>query len=250
MKNYLILFGLLFSIFLFPKDVFAEEQTLYIPYYNKIEDFDVINGEGETLKNILYEESVVEKEEGDKCILIYKEQYNSYYHLICSPNLSNIRFNYYANIFSFGLTFSDIRYYRFDENYELKFTSSGYSFTSSSNSFENVILYSDVSILFNKSNGLNKVIFYDISDSSKVYGEFLLDGTTLYDYKDFYLTEPNEEIVVFQDNDFHSISKLILGDSIPEEYFFVYTISDYLLIMLLVIIIISPLSSIIKVMRW
>ena len=75
MKNYLILFGLLFSIFIIPSDVLAAGENLYIPYYNKVEDFDVVSGEGETLKNILYENSSVEKVEGDKCVLIY--EYNN-----------------------------------------------------------------------------------------------------------------------------------------------------------------------------
>lgn len=250
MKNYLILFILLFGIFVIPNNVFAEEKALHIPYYNKLEDFDLNSGEGETLKNILYENSSVEKEEGDKCILIYKEEYNCLYHLICSPNLDNVKISYYTASNSFGFFFNDIKYYRFNENYELKFDTSGYNFNSSSNSFENVFMYSDIPIKFTTTNGFEKVLFYDLNNSSKVYGEFLLDNTTLYNYKDFYLTEPNEDIVIFQDNDFHSISKLILGDNIPEEYSFVYTISDYLLVILLVIIVISPIAIIIKVMRW
>ena len=95
---------------------------------------------------------------------------------------------------------------------------------------------------------MDNIYFYDINDSSKIYGQF--NTTDLYTYKDFYLTEPNKEVVVFQDNDIHNISKLILGDNIPEEYSFVYTISDYLLVLLFVGIVISPIAIIIKVLRW
>lgn len=250
MKNYLILFGLLFSIFIFPSDVLAAGEDLYIPYYNKVEDFNVKAGEGETLKNILYENSSVEKVDGDKCFLFYNEIYGSLYHLVCSPNLSdNISFAYISdhNNFMLGYLGSDIRYYRFTSDYVLSFSSSGYSFSTSFNSFENVILYSDVNFNF-VVNGVDNIYFYDINDSSKIYGQF--NTSDLYTYKDFYLTEPNEDVVVFQDNDIHNISKLILGDNIPEEYSFVYTISDYLLVLLFVGIIISPIAIIIKVLRW
>lgn len=250
MKKTLILFGLLFSIFIFPSDVFAAGEDFYIPYYNKIEDFDVEAGEGETLKNILYENSSVEKVDGDKCFLIYNEQYGAVYHLVCSPKLSDtIRLSYVLdrNSFMLGYLGSDIRYYRFTSDYVLSFTSSSYSFVSSNNSFENVILYSDVNFIFSV-NGVDNIYFYDINDSSKIYGQF--NTTDLYTYKDFYLTEPNKEVVVFQDNDIHNISKLILGDNVPEEYSFVYTISDYLLVLLFVGIVISPIAIIIKVLRW
>ena len=43
MKNYLILFGLLFSIFIIPSDVLAAGEDLYIPYYNLVEEFDINN---------------------------------------------------------------------------------------------------------------------------------------------------------------------------------------------------------------
>lgn len=250
MKNYLILFVLLFSVFIIPSDVLAAGEDLYIPYYNKVEDFDVVSGEGETLKNILYENSSVEKVEGDKCFLFYKEEYGAVYQLVCSPNLlDTITFHYLSdrNNFTLGYLGSDIRYYRFTSDYFLSFSTSGYSFTTSLNSFENIILYSDVDFNFIV-NGVDNIYFYDINDSSKIYGQF--NTTDLYTYKDFYLTEPNKEVVVFQDNDIHNISKLILGDTIPEEYSFVYTISDYLLVLLFVGIIISPIAIIIKVLRW
>lgn len=185
MKKTLILFGLLFSIFIFPSDVFAAGEDFYIPYYNKIEDFDVEAGEGETLKNILYENSSVEKVDGDKCFLIYNEQYGAVYHLVCSPKLSDtIRLSYVLdrNSFMLGYLGSDIRYYRFTSDYVLSFTSSSYSFVSSNNSFENVILYSDVNFIFSV-NGVDNIYFYDINDSSKIYGQF--NTTDLYTYKDF-----------------------------------------------------------------
>ena len=249
MKNYLILFGLLFSIFIIPSDVLAAGEDLYIPYYNKVEDFDVDSGEGETLKNILYENSSVEKVEGDKCVLIYKEQYNSLYHLVCSPTLNYLLLSYNStnNNFFLSIFGSNTRYYRFNSEYLLTFSTSAYSLSFSNNSFENLFLYSDVNFKFN-TNGINNIFFYDINDSSKIYGQFNISD--LYSYKDFYLTEPNKDVVVFQDNDIHNISKLILGDNIPEEYSFVYTISDYLIVLIFVGIIISPIAIIIKVLRW
>lgn len=249
MKNYLILFGLLFSIFIVPSDVLAAGEDLYIPYYNKVEDFDVVSGDGETLKNILYENSSVEKVEGDKCVLFYKEIYSSPYHLICSPTLNYLTLVYNStnNNFFFSITGSNTRTYRFNSEFFLTFSTSDYSLSFSNNSFENLFLYSDVNFRFN-TNGIDNIFFYDINDSSKIYGQF--NTSDLYTYKDFYLTESNEDVVVFQDNDIHNISKLILGDNIPEEYSFVYIISDYLLVLLFVGIIISPIAIIIKVLRW
>ena len=248
MRKFFGLFVILFSIFFIPNNVFAADNALYIPYYNRVSDFSL--EQGIQLKQKLYEHSDVVKDDGDKCIVLYKEQYNSVYHLICSPNLSDVILLYYSNTNSFGFYFSNIKYYRFNEKYEITFNSTGYSFSSSSNSFENLFLYSDVSFKFSKINGIDKVLFYDINDSTNIYGEFISDNSTLYSYSDFYLTEPNEDIVIFEDNDFHSISKLILGDNIPAEFSFVYMISDYLLLLLLVIIIISPIAIIIKIMRW
>ena len=250
MKNYLILFGLLFSIFIIPSDVFAAGEDLYIPYYNKVEDFDVKAGEGETLKNILYESSFVEKVEGDKCFLFYNNIYNSLYHLVCSPNLvDTLNFSYVSdrNYFMLGYIGENLRYYRFNSDYELTFNTDSFNFSTSNNSFENVLLYSDVNFKFSV-NGVDNIYFYDINDSSKIYGKF--NTSNFYTYKDFYLTEPDKEVVVFQDNDIHNISKSILGDNIPAEYSFVYTISDYLLVLLFVGIIISPIAIIIKVLRW
>ena len=249
MKNYLILFGLLFSIFIIPSDVLAAGEDLYIPYYNKVEDFDVVSGEGETLKNILYENSSVEKVEGDKCVLIYEYNNSNPYLLLCSPSLPVILYNYELpnNRFSFSLSY--VRRYRFSKDYLNTYSSSSstYIFASSFNSIENVILYSDVNFKF-AVNGVDNIYFYDINDSTKIYGQF--NATDLYTYKDFYLIEPNKDVVVFQDNDIHNISKLILGDTIPEEYSFVYTISDYLIVLIFVGIIISPIAIIIKVLRW
>ena len=249
MKKYIVLFSIFLGVFIVPSNVFAEEQTLYVPYYNKIEDFDVESGEGETLKNILYENSSVVKEDGDKCILFYYNYGFGQYQLSCSPDLSKIFINYESskNRFTFTIGY---RTYTFNTDYLLKNSYSSFFVATTLNSFENLILYSDVPIVFSKNNIYQNVSFYDINDSSKIYGNFLLDGTTSYDYKDFYLTEPKEEIVIFDDNDFHSISKLILGDNIPEEYSFIYTISDYLLVILLVIIVLSPIAIIVKVMRW
>ncbi len=250
MKNYLILFVLLFSLFIIPSDVFAAGEDFYIPYYNKVENFDVLAGEGETLKNILYESSFVEKVEGDKCFLLYNDIYNSLYHLVCSPDLlDTITFEYVSDRNYFLLSFlgNNLRYYRFNSDYELTFDTSSFSYSTSFNSFENVILYSDVNFNFNI-NGVDNIFFYDLNDSSMIYGKF--NTSNIYTYKDFYLTEHDDEIVVFQDNDIHNISKMILGDNIPEEYSFVYTISDYLLVLLFVGIIISPIAIIIKVLRW
>ena len=248
MKNYVILFGLLFSIFIIPKDVFAAGSDLYSPYYNKVENFDLISGEGESLKNFLYDKLPEEyKKESDSCILIYNPSLGFDYHLICDISRDYIDLNYNStnSNFSFSLKGS---YYRFTSDYTLSssvYTS--YIFLSSKNSFENVFLYSDLPFKFNI-NAVSNLFFYDLNDSSKVYGQF--NTTDLYTYKDFYLTESSDDVVVFQDNDFHSISKLILGDSIPEEFSFVYTISDYLLCLLLVGILISPIAIIIKIMRW
>ena len=248
MKNYLILFGLLFSIFIIPSDVLAAGEDLYIPYYNLVNDYDVKNGEGESLKNLLYSKlSTEQKQDGDKCLLyLYKEQY----YLICTSSFTDsIRFSYVSSKNTFLYIFSTptFRIYRFDNSYNFLDETSDTSLLMSDNSFENVILYSDLLFSF-YANGIKNIYFYDINDFSKIYGQFnTIDN---YSYNDLYLTEFCEDIVVFQDNDFHSISKLILGDNIPEEFSFVYTISDYLLCLILVGIIISPVAIIIKVMRW
>ena len=249
MKKILILFGIIFSVFLFPKDVFAAGEDLYIPYYNKVEDFDILSGEGEQIKNILYNQSVVQKDNNDKCVLIYDYNNNAPYLLLCSPNISNLYYSYSSDNNTFFLSINDVKRYRFNLDYVNTYSSlsSTYNLILSSNSFENVILYSDVSFRFNI-NGVNTVYMYDINYSSKIFGTF--KESELYSYKDFYLSDSKDDVVVFQDNDFHSISKLILGESIPDEYSFVYTISDYLLILILVGIIISPIAIIIKIMRW
>lgn len=247
MKNYLILFGLLFSVFIIPSDVLAAGEDLYIPYYNKVEDFDVESGEGETLKNILYESSFVEKVEGDRCLLLFD---NDKYYLICTTySMSSIVYFYGSRDNMFMCIFNSplFRIYQFDESYIFLKDYNSFTLTTSHNSFENKVLYSDINFSFN-ANGINNIYFYDINDSSKIYGQFNISD--LYTYKDFYLTEFKEDIVVFQDNDIHNISKLILGDNIPEEYSFVYTISDYLIVLIFVGIIISPIAIIIKVLRW
>ena len=91
MKNYLILFGLLFSIFIIPSDVLAAGEDLYVPYYNLVEEFDIKNNDGENIKNILYNDSNVSKEDGDKCILFYQPNSSYRYRLSCisRPILSN-----------------------------------------------------------------------------------------------------------------------------------------------------------------
>ena len=248
MKNYLILFGLLFSIFIIPSDVLAAGEDLYIPYYNLVEEFDIKNNDGENIKNILYNDSNVSKEDGDKCILFYQPNSSYRYRLSCiSRPILSINFSYDSNNNSFAYIFSDIfKNYSFDENKSF-ISEKAYVISTSKNSFENYILYSDIPISFYAS-GVNNIYFYDINDSSKIYGQF--NTVDNYSYKDLYLTEFSDDIVVFQDNDFHSISKLILTDNIPEEFSFVYTISDYLLCLILVGIIISPVAIIIKVMRW
>ena len=113
--------------------------------------------------------------------------------------------------------------------------------------FENFVLYSDIPFKFTAS-GVDTFYYYDINDSSNIYGQF--NTTDTYSYTDLYLTEFDKDIIIFDDNDFHTISKLVLGDNIPEEFSFVYTISDYLLCILLVIVISSPIAIIIKVLRW
>lgn len=247
MKNYLILFGLIFSIFIFPSDVLAAGEDLYIPYYNKVEDFNVKAGEGETLKNILYESSFVEKVEGDRCLLLFDK--DKYYLICTTSSMSSIVYSYASssNMFLYIFTSPLFRIYQFDESYTFLRDYDSFTLMSSNNSFENKVLYSDINFSF-YANGINNIYFYDINDSSKIYGQF--NTSDLYTYKDFYLSEFNEDIVVFQENDIHNISKLILGDNIPEEYSFVYTISDYLLVLLFVGIIISPIAIIIKVLRW
>lgn len=247
MKNYLILFGLLFSVFIIPSDVFAAGEDLYIPYYNIVDDFDVESGEGETLKNILYESSSVEKIEGDRCLLLFD---NNNYYLICTTfSMSSIVYSYAPsnNMFLYIFTSPSFRIYQFDESYTFLRNYDSFTYKSSNNSFENKVLYSDINFSF-YANGIQNIYFYDINDSSKIYGQF--NTSDLYTYKDFYLTEFNEDVVVFQDNDIHNISKLILGDNIPEEYSFVYTISDYLIVLIVVGVIISPIAIIIKVLRW
>lgn len=249
MKNYLILFGLLFSIFIIPSDVFAAGENIYIPYYNKVEDFDIQSGEGENIKNILYNQSVVEKSDNDKCVLFYEYKNSAPFVLLCSPSLSNLSYAYSSSNNNFFISVSNVKRYRFDSNYLNTYSSSNstYIFTFSNNSFENVILYSDVSFKFN-ANSVDNLYFYDLNDSTKIYGQF--NTTDFYTYEDFYLTEPSEEVIVFQDNDIHTLSKLILGESISEEFSFVYTISDYLIILIVVGALISPIAVIIKFLRW
>lgn len=248
MKSYFLVICLLFSIFLIPKDVFAEEQSLYIPYYNNVSDYSF--EDGENLKNILYNNEAVDKDDNDKCILILNDYYSGLFHLICSPNLNNILFSYNATDNYFYFSLNSVKYYRFSEDYELLFSTSSYIHTMTSNSFENVFLYSDVSFYFIKPNLYDNLKFYNISDSNVIYNTFLFGSSNLYSYKDFYFGNISVEDPTYENNNFHSISKLILGESIPEEFSFLYTISDYLLCLLLVGIVISPIAIIIKIMRW
>lgn len=261
MKNYLILFGLLFSIFIVPSDVLAAGEDLYIPYYNKVEDFDILNDEGKTLKDNLYSKvPIEEKKDNEKCFLAITKNSTYVYDLVCSNSdiVSSIDFFYnsFYNRFSFELENDLFTTYSFSSDFsyikKFSFFPPGH-FSSSNPGFENLILYSDFSFKFiNINSTYSNIVFYDISDSSHIYGSF--DVNSVYNYKDFYLTDYNgssdEEVVVFQDNDIHNISKLILGDTIPEEYSFVYTISDYLIVLIVVGVLISPIAIIIKVLRW
>ena len=246
MKNYLILFSLLFSMFIIPSDVLAAGEVIYVPYNNVVSEYSFEIGE--SLKNTLYNDPNVTKEDNDKCMLIYDITNSSPYQLICSSSLDTINLLYRNNFNSFFLSLSDIRLYRFSSDYVYTSSSTVYVYITT-NSFDNIFLYSDFDFKFIENGGsFDNIYFYDLNDSSKIYGQF--NTSDLYTYKDFYLTESNEDVVVFQDNDIHNISKLILGDNIPEEYSFVYTISDYLLVLLFVGIIISPIAIIIKIMRW
>ena len=249
MKNYIIIFGLLFSIFLIPSDVFAAGEDLYIPYYNIVEDFDIKNGEGLDIKNTLYSDSNVEQREGDKCILFYQPNSSNRYVLSCILSDTRINFGYNSSNSNFLYIFSSSGFniYYFDENYNFVKSNADFIYRTSKNSFENFVLYSDIPVKFT-ANGVDTFYFYDINNSSNIYGQF--NTTDTYSYTDLYLTEFDKDIIIFDDNDFHTISKLVLGDNIPEEFSFVYTISDYLLCILLVIVISSPIAIIIKVLRW
>ena len=249
MKNYIIIFGLLFSIFLIPSDVFAAGEDLYIPYYNIVEDFDIKNGEGLDIKNKLYSDSNVEQREEDKCILIYQPNSSNRYILSCHLSVTTINFGYNSSKsnFLYIFTASSWNIYYFDENYNFVKSNADFIYRTSKNSFENFVLYSDIPFEFT-ANGIDNFYFYHINDSSNIYGQF--NTIDSYSYIELYLTDFSDDIVVFDDNDFHTISKLVLGDNISEEFSFVYTISDYLLCLIFVCIIISPIAIIIKVLRW
>lgn len=246
MKNYLILFGLLFSIFIIPSDVLAAGEDIYVPYNNVVSEFSFETGE--SLKNTFYNDPNVTKEDNDKCMLLYDITSSLPYQLICSSSLDTINLLYRNNYNSFFLSLSDIRLYRFSSDYVYISSSSVYSYIPT-NVFNNIFLYSDFDFKFIENGGsFDNIYFYDLNDSSKIYGQF--NTSNLYTYKDFYLTDSDDDVVVFQDNDIHNISKLILGDNIPEEYSFVYTISDYLIVLIVVGVLISPIAIIIKVLRW
>lgn len=51
-------------------------------------------------------------------------------------------------------------------------------------------------------------------------------------------------------NSIHKISTIILGEDIPEEFSFVYLITDYLLLLAFVIVVISPFVLIVRILRW
>lgn len=258
MKNYLVFLGFIFSIFIIPSDVFA--SSLYLPYTNEIEDFDVLNGEGEILKNSLYAKIPSEdKNDNGKCFLGKTKDSIYIYDLVCSNTdiVSNISFRF--NGYYSSLVFSSDEYlfttYSFDSEFNYlssfsRFVSSHFPF--SNPGYYNYILYSDFLISFSNINpSYSSIVFYDVSNPDYIYGE--LDSDSFYSYKDFYLTDykgSSSNIPVFQDNDLHSLSKIILGDNIPEEYSFVYTISDYLFVLIIVGIIISPIAIIIKILRW
>lgn len=259
MKNYLILFGLLFSIFIIPSDVLAADNSIYFTYYNSLENFDVLNDGGEVIKNKLYSMLPTdEKESNDKCFVNFFDDKLYTFVLGCSSSFSdsyiNIHYNgFYDNLNYFFSSITDVRYYSFSSDYSYLEKINSFSITNSTKGLVNTLLYSDFNIKFSKINAAySNVVLYDSLDSDIIYGTFDVDG--IYSYKDFYLTDYNgssdEEVVVFQDNDIHNISKLILGNNIPEEYSFVYTISDYLIVLIFVGIIISPISIIIKVLRW
>ncbi len=64
------------------------------------------------------------------------------------------------------------------------------------------------------------------------------------------LSEFSNPVIKYEINDIHEISKMILGEDIPEEFSFVYLVFDFLLVLSFVVVIVSPFVIISRILRW
>lgn len=249
-KIKILLIAIIFSIFIIPSSVFADSVYIF-QYFNPINDINEI--EKETIINtILNNEKVLKLTTyPDRVIIDLNNTTSSF----SNPNLANARYlvassqsNPYFGIYNskIRIYFGGAFVYYFDENLNLLNDSAHYTalglYMGNEEKFYNSILYSSYKEILFK----NKSTTIEFYVGSELY--------TILNHEDNFLNIFNLSIpeITFEINPIHEISISILGNDIPDEYNFLYLISDYLIIVSFVIVVCSPLIIIVKLlkMRW
>lgn len=258
MKNkFLILSLLLFSVFLIPGNVFADSIKV------QFEDYSLNFTEEERQKAIdtILSDTILNNYSKDNYYytILYTASYKditinsvddelqkrSTYILLISPKTwSNGRSLLINSSKRFDISASNAYYFDSDFINLGEHTGSIYHYLDISKSADNYsisfpLLYTSSNIIYNGS-GYD----FDYYNGDTLIFSLLKRENYLEKYKKY--TPPPKYTI----NSIHKISTIILGEDIPEEFSFVYLITDYLLLLAFVIVVISPFVLIVRILRW
>ena len=258
MKNkFLILSLLLFSVFLIPGNVFADSIKV------QFEDYSLNFTEEERKKAIdsILSDTVLNNYSKDNYYytILYTASYKniiinsvddelqkrSTYILLITPKAWNNGRSLLINSSNrFDISASNAYYFDSDFINLGEYTGSIYHYLDISKNTDNYsvsfpLLYTSSDIIYNDS-GYN----FDYYNGDILIFSLLNRENFLEKYKKY--TPPPKYTI----NSIHKISTIILGEDIPEEFSFVYLITDYLLLLSFVIVVISPFVLIVRILRW
>lgn len=268
-KKMLFIFIML-GFFIFPRNTFAQDFSYQSYDYFKTENRTTLKNKimntSEEFKTAFLENSSTSQyfilgnpfgdtsPNGSVYTYVLATSQNFSYGLSPRFSLSNISFATYNGhyVYYFDDKFNLIE---FSKLTSLKSFFLGKDFNSSLVYYNNLIYTSFTSNTQCLNTSGNVYKFYNDDDLLLTIpsNNASLDSSKCIKFDDLlkldYSSSDSDSNTTFEQNSIHEISKKLLGEDIPEEFSFVYLISDYLIALMIVVCLCCPFIFIVKLMK-